>query len=216
MVVATRELQYEQIPSGLYVATTKALDEIGIPIVVISWYPTKKWVQERGIALPYSREWSTARAYFQTNNPEIEKDMITGPAEWTDSLIAHPNKDGNYASNLNNPRLPTRGNGKYPLLIEGSVVERKNDGSYVIDGGEVQELPQFPREYDYLQKSIPELGLVAGDSYLYTDSDFNRGEGLRPVFRGGRSDIHGRRFGANAGVRPSFGDSYLGFRPARR
>ncbi len=215
MAVATRKLQYEQIPSGLYVATTKALDERGIPVVDITWYGSKEWVQEKGLVLPYSREWSEAREHFKTNHPDIEKDMITGPAEWTDSLIAHPNKNGDYASNLNNTRLPKRGKGKYTLLVEGSVVEKRSDGSYVIDGGEVIELPNFPNQVGYLQKAIPELGLTE-ESYLLINFDFNYDKGLRPVIRGGKWDIHDRRFGADANWGPLDSSSILGRRPAKR
>ena len=100
-------------------------------------------------------------------------------------------------------------------MIEGSVVGKRNDGSYVIDGGEVRELPQFPRQSGYLQKPMPELGLTE-ESYLWTDSDFSYDEGLRPVVRGVGWVALKRRFVADAYRRPSVSYSGLGFRPARR
>lgn len=206
------QLEYEKVPSiGLYLSRTKALDENGRAIVSISWYDSKLWVQERGLVLPTSKEWSEARAYFEKNYPDIEKDMIENANEWTDSLIAWPNSGRKYASNLN----PRPEQGKYPLLIEGSTVEKTGKGIYVVDGGERVELPILPRQSGDLGKSIPELGLVDG-AYLWIDSDFNYDEGLRPVFRGDWWLAHGRRFCADTSGEPSTSYSILGFRPARR
>lgn len=203
------QLEYENVPSiGLYLSRTKALDENGRTIVSISWYDSKLWVQERGLALPTSKEWSEARAYFEKNYPDIEKDMIENEVEWTDSLIAWPNSDRKYASNLN----PKPKQGKYPLLIEGSTVEKTGKG-YVVDGGERVELPILPRQSGDLDKPIPELGLVDG-GFLWVDSDFKFGEGLRIVVRGyGWIALDGL-FGAETMTMPSDSLSNLGFRPA--
>lgn len=233
MAVATRELQYEQVPQlGLHVATTKALPEevrpygLGRPysfdnsMVDITWYDAKLWVQGQRLVLLTSKQWSVARAFFEANNPKVEIGMRTGPEEHTDSLIAHPNKDGNYASNLNNTRLPKRGKGKYALLVEGSTVEKTGDKTYVIDGGEVIELPDFPKLSGVLGRDIPELGLVSG-AYLESDSDFSCEEGLRPVHRGGGwgdyKFLGGLKcFNADARMWPSYFGSVVGFRPVRR
>ncbi len=210
MVTAT-ELNYKQVPElNLYVATTKALTD-GRPIVDITWYAAKQWVQERGLVIPTSKEWSAARAYFEKNHLDIERDMISGPAEWTDSLIAWPNKDGSYSPQLN----PKVKQGKVPVLIEGSFVDTRN-GNYLIDGGERVELPTFPKSDGRLRNHIPELGLIE-DAYIWSNSDFNYCEGLRPVFRGdwGLGPRVGR-FGAVANGGPSVSSAGLGFRPARR
>lgn len=206
------QLEYEHVPSiGLYLSRTKASDEKGRTIVNISWYDTKLWVQERGLDIPTSYQWSLARAYFEEHFPEIEKNMIKNEVEWTDSLIAWPNPEsGIYASNIN--PIPTPG--KVPLLIEGSCVEKTKKG-YVIYGGERKTLPDLPKSSGTLRNSIVELGLIK-DAYLWSDSDFSREEGLRAVIRGFRWDARGGRFCADAGRRPSDGDSDLGFRPARR
>lgn len=187
------QLRYQEVPrTGLWLATTKALNEQGNPIVSITWYDSKLWVQERGLVLPTSEQWSQAREYFGKKHPEIEKDMITGQVEWTDSLIAWPNSDGKYANNLN----PNPKEGKYPLLIENSVVERRN-GNYVIDGGERLELPNFPRSSDRLKNPIPELELIS-QAYLWSNPAFDYEQGLRAVVRGRYLVPRERRFDASA------------------
>ncbi|MBI2545086.1 MAG: hypothetical protein HYW22_00600 [Candidatus Aenigmarchaeota archaeon] len=218
MVVATQEFQYQKVPQiGLYVAATKALDETGRPLetgkplVGIKWYPTKEWVQHAGLILPTSNQWSISRDYFQIAHPEIADDMSTSPAEWTDSLLAHP-RDGKYASNLNNSRIPAKC--KYILLIEGSTVILDKKRGYVVDGGEVTELPNFPKKSDYPEQPIPELGLIEG-VYLI-NSDFSSEEGLRPVVRGRNWGGPIEHLDAIALSRPSVSDLNIGFRPAHR
>jgi len=206
-------LQYQEVPSiGLYIAITKALDERGISIANIIWYDTKLLIQKQDLLLS-SREWSEARAFFEVNHPEIAIDMITGPAEWTDSLIAYPSNDGNYAHNLN-VKLPKIRN-KVPLVIQGSVVEKRGD-NYIIDGGEVLELPSLPRISGRLLEEIPELGLNEG-VYMWIDSNFDYEQGLRPVIRSFFSVASNeRRFDAKANRGPLYSVPYVGFRPARR
>ncbi len=210
-MVAQNQLQYREVPGlGLYIAQTKALDAQGRPLVNITWYDAKLWTQERNLLLPTSRQWSESRAYLEQEHPDTERDMITGPAEWTDSLIAWPNANGNYASNLN----PMPNPGKHPLLIQGSTVYRK-DGGYVINGGKRVELPNLPKIFGRLDKNIPELGLV-NQAYLWSSSNTDYEEGLRAVFRGYGWFPRERRFDAGANWWPSLSGSVLGFRPARR
>jgi hypothetical protein len=211
MAVQT-QLEYERvIPIGRYLSRTEALDETGKTIVNISWYLTKLWVQERGLYLPTSSQWSLARAFFEEHFPEIEEDMIDNKVESTDSLIAWPNpENGIYASNI----IPIPTPGKVPLLIEDSFVE-KTPTRYVIYGGERKYLPDLPTHSGILKNPIVELGLIKG-AYLWSDSDFNLEDGLRFVIRSVGKVKRTARIYADAERDPSYHNPGVAFRPAQR
>ena len=101
----THPLKYDTHPQKVvYFATTKALDESGHPIRV-SRNDAVRWLQEKGLFLPTSLEWSERIAYlekYKWNKRKMERDMITGYREYTDDLIFCPNPEtGEYSSELN-------------------------------------------------------------------------------------------------------------------
>ena len=217
MTSARTQLRYQAVPSiGLYLATTKALDDKGNPIVNISWYETKLWVQENGLLLPTSKQWIDATAYFRKHHPEMARDMSSRDtqnsiAEWADGLIAFPQK-GNYAPNLNPRPKP----GKHLLLIEGSTIDRRNGEGYIVDGGERIELPKLPTQHGELKEPIPELGLISGD--FLDDISVLYGQGLTAVVRGlWWPGPLGLKFYEVAYKWPDISTiPRIGFRPARR
>jgi len=219
-----RPEDFTAIPSlNADIAKTKTRTSDGKVLTRIRWYDTKLLAQSLGsYFLPTSSQWSTAREYLQQNNPELEKDFISGAYEWVDSLLAFPNKDKQYSSRL---RLPEIGMGKVPLLIEQSKVERSGD-DFVITKGKVREVPQLPLKSGYIQAWSRDLGLPTrvGEkpnekferAYFWVDTDYSYHEGLRALIRG-RWPSDGRvgRFLTDALWFPSASDSNVGFRPGR-
>lgn len=204
------QTQLEYVPSiGLYLSKSNLLAENGI-----SWYDSKLLLQEMNLVLLTSREWSEAVSYFKKKYfgivyPQIARSMMGSVLEWTDSLIALPNSDGKYASNLN---LALKQNGV--LLIEHSVVEKRNN-DYIITGGEIRRF-DLPESFGILENPLPELGLKKGDLFSYR-ARLNRN--LICITRSYRvsvsDDKHKLRPYA-AVDDPSSLIPDLGFRPARR
>lgn len=219
-----RPEDFTPIPSlNAAIANAKARTSDDKVFTIIKWYDTKLLTQSLGsYFLPTSAQWSTAREYLQQNNPEVEKDFISGECEWVDSLLAFPNKDRTYS-----PRLKISGikKGKHPLLVEQSTVERDGD-DYVITEGNVREVPQLPLKSGFIQAWSKELGLPTkvGENpnekferaYFNVDADYDYHEGLRALLRGHwfLADRAGR-FGTVALWDPSHSHSYVGFRLCR-
>jgi len=217
-----RPEDFTPIPSlNAAIANTKARASDGKVLTRIRWYETKLLTQSLGSTyfLPTSSQWSTAREYLQQNNPELEKDFISGAYEWVDSLLAFPNKDRQYS-----PRLQISGikKGTHPLLIEQSTVERNAD-DYIITKGNVREVPQLPLKSGYIQAWSRDLGLPTrvGENpnekfegaYFWVDTDYDYHQGLRALFRGPwASDDRARRFDTVACWLPSGSYSDVGFR----
>ena len=152
------QIEFHEIPGPcIKIATYRALDDDGTPISDVDWYYAKLWVQERGLALPTFEKWLKSREYFEAH-PEIETDIRDGKMEHTNSIIAFPNPDTMKYSSQINPRPRP---GKYPLLIEGSTVEKRGifKRNYVIDGGQRVELANLPEGSDKIDY-MPELGIL--------------------------------------------------------
>ena len=211
--------EYEAIPEiGLYVARVFAHDEKGKPVFNASWYDAKLWTQERGLVLPTCRQWLKAldhfllRAHDDIDYRTIFDLMSYFPIEAVDSLIAWPNQDGKYASNLD----PRPDFGKYPLLVEGSFVEKYKD-RYIVQGGTRIQLDNLLIG-NRAQNDIPELG-IRKDSPLYTGRIFvgkDEGEireGMFAIGCGGLESEYPPEIHAN--ITPSHSNIIHSFRTAR-
>jgi hypothetical protein len=206
-------------------AKTRASD--GKVLTRISWYETKLLAQglDSDYFLPTASQWDKAREYLQKNHPDLEKVFLSGEYEWLDSLLAFPNEQGEYSPKL---QLSGIGNGKDPLLIEQSKVERSGE-SYVLTEGKVIEVPELPLKHGYIQAWDKDLGLPTklGNHYdgsfegahFWVNTNYDYHEGLRSLFRGPWRPSHGpdvlRRFDTAATLEPSYSASVVGLRLAR-
>ncbi|MCX6818993.1 MAG: hypothetical protein NT129_03260 [Candidatus Aenigmarchaeota archaeon] len=182
------DFAYIKVPEiGLYVDPYRAKTR-GITDFEKSWYNVKLWTQENGNVLLTSRQLSQARDYFEKDLSSISETLLVQReletvSELTDSIIAFPAIDGTYPHVINPNPKP----GKWPLLIEGSVVELKGSkkeekyymhhdplSDIIVDGGTRTELPELtaygklisifdsitrPWYMMILNRPIPELGL---------------------------------------------------------
>ena len=166
------------------------------------------------VRMSTSREWSQILLEAEKNFPNLAKDMVSGDVEVQASIIAWPNKNGDYAGNVS----PGIGEGRYPVLLEGFTVKGTND-NYTLEGGTRTPLKDFPKSPGNLDKPIDELGLPER-AYVWSDSDFEYEQGLRSVLRGDWSwphdesvSHHRGRFDMSAAWGPLYRLSFLASRP---
>lgn len=113
-------------------------DRDGNIVSNISWYDTKMLLDVLHRKLLTSAQWSVAEIWSRANNPEMNRNMITGVYEWTDSLI-----------DFEGPKT---------TLIEGSKVLREGKEYYIQDGIR-KEVDWLPRENGHVQDFDFETGL---------------------------------------------------------
>lgn len=139
------------------------------------------------------------------------KDFLAGDVEVQATIIAWPNEKGNYSDRIiptteEGKKVPKKG--KHPLMLEDFIIEGEKD--HILNCKTIKPLPYFPRESQYLEKEIPELGLLKG-VYVRINPDFEYEEGLRAVFYD-----HLQPNGTCTGWRPSESRSILYFRQVSR
>jgi hypothetical protein len=155
--------------------------------------------QSKGRRLPASAEWYLGRSYLQIHNPEAEEDFITGPREWTGTVLDYDRDQ----------------------ILEGITLKPNGDIANVKTRLGKKEGFKIPDESKYV-KDIPERymktiahiwGLqdpkreLPDYAFLYVPSSKS---GFRPVVRGGDWFLHYRddgRVDANA----SFDAAVRGF-----
>ncbi len=153
--------------------------------------------------------YDSALRYYLEGNVEVQATIIAwpGPDGYSERIIPANKKS------KENMRKDMR-NGEDPLMLEDFTITGKED--YTLKCATVQPLKVFPKESDYLQEEIPELGLPKG-AYVWSNPDFDKEQGLRALLRGywyWHPDE--RHFHTNAYWGPSESDSLLAFRSVRR
>ncbi len=136
------------------------------------------YLQGKGARPTYSKEWSGVLLWAEKHNPEMARDMISGDVEVQADIIAWPDSDGKYSERVQ----PNLKKGKHAVLLQGFTAEGTPD-DYVLKGGKRKPLKDFPQSSGRLTKPLNELGLPEG-AYLFSDSNPEKEQGLRTVFRG--------------------------------
>ena len=140
---------------------------------------------------------------------------------WTDSLLALPDKNGNYSPSLQIPEIER---GKVPILIEESKVEKVDDRNLITEG-KVIEVPELPLESGFIQEWDESLGLPTKvgenpnekfEGLFSIDKRYDFHEGLRAIIYGlpPLGELCKGRF-VSACLSPSFSHRSLGFYLAR-
>jgi len=164
------------------------------------WYDTKLIIQGLGqeYYLPTSSEWGKASKYFK----------LSYEGEFTDSILAYPDRNGEYNYGLQIPGMPRKGT--VPLLIEKSKLEKHGKYRIIVDG-KFREIANVPSQSGYIKEYDENLGITISigkypieefDGAVHTFNQQDNGwghldgydEGLFSIVRGG-IESHGSEDG---------------------
>ncbi|MBS3053391.1 MAG: hypothetical protein J4469_02710 [Candidatus Aenigmarchaeota archaeon] len=184
-------------PVELYIQSPKS--ETG------NWANRKLAAQKSGVRLAYSSEWFLGRRYLEQKHPQIERDFIEGPFEWTDTVLDF-DKEELVEGIILDPHIPEQEILANPSAAIKTAKTRlgSREGIYLPHkSAYIKDIPDKHMKLIYYLWGVKDPKKELPDyTYLWiADNVWIADNGFRPVVRGdwGLGHRDGGRVGAGAG-----------------